>query len=292
SFSLSLIICPLILILTNVHVYSAEKLNIFVSIPPQKFIVDKIAGKYAQTHVLLRQKQNPHTFAPTQNQITKLYTCDIFFTIGIPFEKEIVKILKSLNKNFPIIDTSNGLKKRFIKNHFSYNHTSEKHQSEPDPHVWLSIPLVIKQVETITAALSQLAPEQSDYFKKNSNKLINDFLTANNRIKRKLTPYAGRCVYIYHPSLGYFTDEYGLTQTAIEEGGKKPTPKQISRLAMQIKKKGAKTLFAEPQFDKIHITAIANAVGCNVEIINPMEYDLLKNINSITDKIIKSFKND
>jgi len=274
----------LAIIFFNRSIYSAEKTIIFVSIAPQKYIIDKITADKADVHVLLSQNQNPHTFEPTPSQITKLCQADVFFITGIPFEKNIIKKIKSLNKNILIIDTSEGIKKLSIDHHHSH-----KHEAEPDPHVWLSIPLFVKQVEKTTDTLTKLMPEQSTYFRSNADKLISEFSGLHKLIKKSLAPYKGRAFYIYHPSLGYFANEYGLKQRAVEAGGKKPTAKQISKLALHINSDNVKTIFAQPQFDQTYIKAIAKALGCNVEIINPLEYDVLKNMITIVDKLKKSF---
>ena len=271
-------------------IYSSEKPVIFVSIDPQKYIVDQITANEADVHVLLGSNQNPHSFAPTPNQITKLCTADVLFITGIPFEKNIIKKLKSLNKNILIVDSSAGIKKIDITSHSHHkNHHSHKHEPEPDPHVWLSIPMLVKQIETITETLIKVSPKKSDYFRSNSDNLISEFSGLHKLIKKSLAPYKGRAFYIYHPSLGYFADEYGLVQRAVESGGKKPTSKQIAKLALQISSDKVNIIFAQPQFDQTYVKAVAKSVGCEVEIINPLEYNILKNMNDIVDKLKKSF---
>ena len=284
--------CTFILtfILISGSIQSAENKVIFVSISPQKYIIDKITGNETEVHVLLGTNQNPHTFEPTPSQITKLCESDVFFTTGIPFEKNILKKLNTINKKILIKDTSAGLKKLSIDHDF---HISHKDEIEPDPHVWLAIPLLVKQVEIITNILIELMPDKSSYFRANSDNLIAELSVLHEAVKARLAPFNGRAFYIYHPSLGYFADEYGLIQRAIEKGGKKPTAKQISKLVLQLKADETKTIFAQPQFDKTYINTIAQTIGCNVETIDPLEYDIQKNLMTIAGKMIKSFlKND
>ena len=51
----------------------ASPLQIFVSIPPQKWLVEQVGGKLVSTHVLVDRGQEPHNFEPTPKQVAALF---------------------------------------------------------------------------------------------------------------------------------------------------------------------------------------------------------------------------
>lgn len=53
------------ILLTNQEVVHCAPMEIYVSIPPQKWLSDEIGGSLVTTHVLIDQGQEPHTFDPT-----------------------------------------------------------------------------------------------------------------------------------------------------------------------------------------------------------------------------------
>ena len=58
-----------------------------VSILPQKYFVERIAGDYLQVNVMVPPGMNPATCDLNTGQLKKLYDSDLCFAIGyLPFE--------------------------------------------------------------------------------------------------------------------------------------------------------------------------------------------------------------
>src|SRR6056297_635350 len=90
-------------------------LNIFVSILPQSYFVERITGDFAKINVLVPPGRSPATYDPTPKQVSALGGADLFFTIGVPFENSF---LPSLQGNLPqlrIVDTARGIERRKIQ---------------------------------------------------------------------------------------------------------------------------------------------------------------------------------
>ena len=69
---------------------SAEKLRVFVSIPPQAHFVERVGGAYVDVEVLVASGGSPHSFDPTPRQMAKLSRARIYFAIGVPFEQRFL----------------------------------------------------------------------------------------------------------------------------------------------------------------------------------------------------------
>ncbi len=272
---------------------AAETLEIFVSIPPQAYLAARVGGNHVKVHTLAEKGQDPHTFEPTPKQIIDLGNSDFYFTTGLPFEYRLIKKIKSSSQKLAIIDISQGITKRMMpsdhQKHAERKENSDPHQGEPDPHVWLSPPLLKIMARNIADAITKAAPEYGHEFHDNLAALEKDIDSVHARIKEILGPFSGQTFLVYHPAFGYFGDTYGLHQEAVELEGKSPTPKHLAQFISEARAKNAKIIFVQPQFDKTSAKAIASAIGGAVIEMDSLAYDVLDNLIQMATKIEQSF---
>lgn len=269
---------------------TTDKLQVFTSVIPQKFIVDKIGGERVECSVLVSPGKNPATYQPTPRQIVKLSGADTLFTIGVPFEAAYLdKILSTLD-NLKVIDSSKGIKKRAIEE--GHDHGEEEHSDteELDPHTWLS-PVLSKIIaKNILLSLIESDPEGEEYYTKRFNILIKELDSITEELHIILDPYKGSVVFVYHPSFGYFLDEFGLVQEAVETGGKEPTPRGLEQIITEAKDDGAKIIVVQPEFSIKSAEVIAKAISGTVTTLNPLHLDYIENLRHIALEISKAYK--
>ncbi|MFH1654443.1 MAG: zinc ABC transporter substrate-binding protein, partial [Pseudomonadota bacterium] len=253
---------------------SDKKISVMVSIEPQAYFLKRIGGDLVDVGVLIGSGQSPHTYEPTPRQLAKLSDAKIFFTIGLPFERELTKKISAQMGLLRIIDTSAGIKKRGMNDH-------SHHGEMQDPHVWLDPVLVAVQASTIARELIVLDPKHEAFYIGNLSKFIDDINTVTNEIATELSPYQGKEFYVFHPSFGYFADRFGLKEVAIEIEGKEPSLKQLIESIDEAKKSGAKVIFVEPQFSEKSAKVIASEIDGRVETLDPLAKDYLMNLKEI-----------
>ncbi len=270
------------------------KLPVFVGIPPLAYLVEQIAGPYVEVDVLVQPGQDPHTFEPTPQQIQALGRAKIFFEIGMPFEGVLIQKIKEGNQQLEVVDTTVGIQKRPVdvpcehEGEHAHDHPGEGGQ--PDPHVWLSPPLAVILAKNITATLCRADPTHAEDFEKNLTVLCQKFDTLHAKLKRKLSPYRGRSIYVFHPGFGYFTDTYGLKQEAVEEAGRSPTPKQLHGLIEEARAEGVKTIFTQPQYATQSAQVVAEAIGGRIAIIDGLKKNIIDDVEDIAEKIAGALK--
>ncbi len=270
------------------------KLPVFVGIPPLAYLVEQIAGPYVEVDVLVQPGQDPHTFEPTPQQIQALGRAKIFFEIGMPFEGVLIQKIKEGNQQLEVVDTTVGIQKRRVdvpcehEGAHAQDHPGEGGQ--PDPHVWLSPPLAVIMAKNITAALCRADPLHAADYEKNLTVLCQKFDTLHAKLKRKLAPYRGRSIYVFHPGFGYFTDTYGLKQEAVEEAGRSPTPKQLHGLIKEARAEGVKTIFTQPQYATQSAQVVAEAIGGRIAIIDGLKKNIINDVEDIAEKIEGALK--
>ena len=279
-----------------------EPVNVFVSIMPQKYFVERVGGDLVKPYVLVGPGHSPATYEPSPRQMSELSRAKIFFRIGVPFERSIMPKIESTFENLTVVDTRKGIKLRKAAEEHDHDREEEgrrhgeehgagheaEHEHEagaPDPHIWLDPILVKTQAKTICDALSKLDPEHAGVYAENLKDFQNDLDKINRKISKVLAPMKGQVVFVFHPAYGYFTDRYGLKQTAVETGGRRPTAKQLSALIDRAKHARVTVIFVQPQFDRKNAQAIADAIGGAVVSLDPLSPEYLKNLERMASRI-------
>ncbi len=264
-----------------------------VSILPQAYFVERIAGTRVKALVLVGPGQSPHAYEPTPRQMADLASAPIWLTIGVDFEKALKPKVISLYPKLTIVDTTVGIKYRQLESHHHEGETAEAEHAEesgPDQHVWLGRQAGIAMAGNIRDALSRYDPAGSATYSKNHDAFVKDINAAFDSLKAMLAPLEGKPVFVYHPSFGYFFDEFGIEQEAVETGGKEPTQKALAGLIEEARVDGAKVIFVQAQFPKSAAESVAKAIGGVVESIDPLAPDWLDNIKRIGLALTKAVK--
>ncbi len=271
----------------------AEPLPVFVSIPPQKWLVEQIGGDLVNTQVLLEKGQEPHTYQPSPEKITTLFRSRLYFTIDMPFEREIARKIihkKKTEEGLQLIDTTTGIKKIPIvsssgAHHNHHAHENDQDQEHADPHLWLDPRNGKIMATAIAEALATADPKNTAIYQQN-NKKVNERLTLlHQELRHQLAPFQGASFYVFHPAFGYFAHAYGLHQKAVETEGKAPSPKQLYALVKQAKKDKIKVLFIQPQFDKKNALTVAQAIKGDLVKLDPLTANIEHNLRQMANAI-------
>ncbi|MCC8194334.1 MAG: zinc ABC transporter substrate-binding protein, partial [Deltaproteobacteria bacterium] len=83
---------------------AAAPVAVTVSIPPQKYFVEKIGGDAVSVTVMTAKGQDPHSYEPTAAQMEGISRAELYFTIGVPFETQWVPKFRSLNPTMLVVD--------------------------------------------------------------------------------------------------------------------------------------------------------------------------------------------
>jgi zinc transport system substrate-binding protein len=216
--------------------------------------------------------------------MASLASSPLWLTIGVDFEKALKPKVASLYPKLTIVDTTIGIKYRQLESHRHEGETAEAGHAEesgPDQHVWLGRQSVIAMAGNIRDALSRYDPAGSSTYSKNHDAFVKDINVAFDGLKASLAPLEGKPVFVYHPAFGYFFDEFGIEQEAVETGGKEPTQKALAGLIEEARADGAKVIFVQTQFPVSAAQAVAKAIGGVVEPIDALAPDWLENIKRI-----------
>jgi zinc transport system substrate-binding protein len=269
----------------------AEKdgILIAVSIPPQAWFVSQIAGDKADCITLVPAGQNQHTYEPGPRQIQSLMSADAWILSGAEFEISLRPKVENLFANVLIVDGTQGVQFRFIEAHEhdevnDHNYHSDlvgNSSIELDRHTWLGREPAKILASHIKNTLCALDRKNDDYYQVQYNSLIAMIDIEFDKLKITLAPLKGRSIFVYHPSFGYFLDEFGIYQEAVETGGKEPSVRELNNLITKIDEEKAVAIFVQTQFPTSAAKTLAAAAKLEVISLDPLSYNWLDNIRQI-----------
>lgn len=263
-----------------------EERIITVTIEPQRYFTEAIAGDKFTVVSMVPKGNNPESYDPTPRQLVSLAKSEAYFRIGyIGFEVSWMERLMENAPNVQVYDLSKGIE--FIHEP-GYAHAGHSHAGGVDPHIWNSCLNAKIIAGNIFQALCKLDKENESYYKERYDALIQHIEKVNQAIFEMLkkSDKADRAFMIYHPALSYFARDYGLYQICIEESGKEPSPTHLKKLIETSKQEEVRIIFIQPEFDKRNAEMIAKETGTDIVSINPLSYDWEKEMMHIAKSLV------
>jgi zinc transport system substrate-binding protein len=266
---------------------------IAVSILPQRYFVNRIAGTTVRTLVLVGPGQDPHSYEPSPKQMAELAVAKAWVRSNTDFEIALNPKIKNLYPSLMIVDGTEGVAFRPLEAHHDEGEATDHNDGggiNIDRHTWLGHTNANIMAKHIKDTLVTLFPQNKALYETNYQSLINDIDREFTALKTELAPLKGRTVFVYHPAFGYFLDEFGIHQEAVETGGKEPTAKDLSVLIEKARADKVAAIFVQAQFPVAAAQTVAQAVGAQVLPLDPLAEDWLTNIGVMGKSLMKALK--
>lgn len=279
-----------LIFLLNACVMNTDKNKpiISVSILPQKYFVEKIAGDHFEINVLIPPGASPASYDPSPAQIVELAESEVYFKIGhIEFEKNWLDKISTEYPSLKIIDNSIGVS--LLENqHYDSNHGH--HHGFIEPHTWMSPENVKIVAKSIYEAILKLDSANKSFYTNNYLFFLAEIDSLNQLLSQQLQDIPSRSFIIYHPALTYFAEAYNLNQITIETEGKSPSAFHIKQIIDAAKSQHVKIVFIQKQFDQDKAKTIAQEIDGTVIPIDPLDYDWYNQLLFISNAFIRTPK--
>ena len=267
-----------------------KKINVFVSIAPQRDFVEQVGGDRVAVNVMVGPGQSPELYEPTPRQMARLAEAELYFSIGMPFEASWLPEVRQNNPALKIVACCAELARLAGHGHGGHEHGGHQHgghDSGLDPHVWTDPNNVIAITGLIEASLaSHDAAHAQDY--RRAARIFTEKLRALDRlIAEQTAALKNRLLIVVHPSWGYFAERYGLIQRSIEQDGKEIQGRSLAQLIEFARQRNIKAVFTQPQFNDRAAAVIAAEVGATVYELDPLATGYIENMRAVTGKIVQ-----
>ncbi len=277
----ALILCLILIFVLSAcsDIKKNDKLTVAVSIPPQAHFVKAVCKDKAEVITLIPAGASAESYEMSPKEITAFNQSDIYFSIGVPAEKN--GILTHTNKNTKLFDLTLSVDEKL---------PIVKIGDERDPHIWLSPKRVMLMIEEIEQQLSNIDPENSEFYKTNAENYINKLINLDKQIQKLFTEKKEKVFYISHPSYGYLAADYGLSMISLENNGHEATPKDLTEIINSSAKSGNRVIFCQEEASKKQAELVAKEIGGRVEVLKPLSYDYTKELLRAATLIAEAMK--
>ncbi len=257
---------------------ASNKLGVAVTLLPYADFVRQIGGDKVDITVMVPPGANPHSYEPMTSQMVALSKAKVYVKVGTPIEFELTWMDKLVQQNphMLVINGSTGI---------DLINSADPDTPGMDPHVWTS-PVNAKVIaQNICSGLSLADPANASYYQANRDSYLSKLGDLDSYIKGKFAGRTVRYFLIYHPSFGYFAEEYNLTQLSIEFEGKEPTPQGIQQCIDLAKQYDLNYVFIEPQYPLQYAQTIADATGGKTALANDLPQNYIDSMRSLANAI-------
>ncbi|MEM7027559.1 MAG: zinc ABC transporter substrate-binding protein [Pseudomonadota bacterium] len=268
----------LIFLFTTHSVLAQEKLQIIVSILPQKFFVEQITNDEADVYVMVTAGDSPATYEPKPSQMALISRADFYFSIGVPFEQAWMERIRKLNPDMKIVQT--GIE----TDHEPTHHHSHDHAD--DPHIWTN-PENVKEIsQKIVDALITSRPNRTDTYRKRLKEFNTKLTKLDEFIKSKTASLSKRTLIVTHPSWDFYANRYGLKQVSIEQKGKTIKAASLKNMIEYANTNDIRAIFGQPQFSNKSADILASEINAKIYILDPLAYDYINKMREMTNIIV------
>jgi zinc transport system substrate-binding protein len=272
---------------------AGQPLQVVVSILPQQYWVERVAGPRVQVLTLVQPGDNEATYSPGPATLAALDGARAWFTMGVHFELAWLERITRDRPGMEIVPLYVGLPLRRVEaglptsgglppaGGHAHSHDHD-HAGLPDPHTWTDPRLAARMVQRIAETLARLDPEGAELYAARSQALQDELFALHEEIAARLAPVRGGTFAVFHPSWGYFADAYGLYQLPIETGGREPGPRGLAEVIRRGREAGVRVVFVQQQFSQRSALAVAQALGAKVVEADPLALDYIDNLRAVS----------
>lgn len=275
----------------------SDKMKVAVSIVPQRTFVEAVAGDLVEVVVMIPPGYSPANYQPSPKEIASLEESQVYFYLDVQAEQNIMEAIQS--DTLKLVDLAETVDAQYPARFFEEDQDheddgDEDHDSEDehdhdhsgrDPHIWLSPKRVMVMVEMIRDELMLMDPDNAQVYQENAKEFLADLQALDQEFQGIFQETQAKTFLIYHPSYGYFAEDYGLNMVAIEDEGKEATIQGMEAIIELAKSKNIHVIFYQEEFDSQQAEIIAKEIqGVTVEI-SPLSGDYLSSMRHMASEL-------
>ena len=251
----------------------SKGLRVVTTFLPITLFTRAVAGDCAQVTALIASNAGPHDFQAKPGDLAALRQAKVLVKNGLEVEAFLSKLVVSAeNPALITIDSSRGVATLDSVEEAGHHRGHAHDHGAVNPHIWLDPLRAVQQVETIRDGLVKADPSCAEGYKRNAEAYTTQLKALNAEIAGQLKPYRGKSFVAFHDFAPYFAERYGLTANYLVDVPElNPSPADLQRVALEVKKSQLKALLSEPQEGNRSFNALASDLGVTISVFDPME---------------------
>lgn len=250
-----------------------------VSIIPEAAFVQEITGNLVTVITVIPPGYSPGNYEPNAKTMEDITKASVYFTIGVPTEAG--NILPNIS-NVPMVHLEDIVSQAYPDRTFS--------DGGRDPHIWLSTKRAIVMVNAIEAKLSELDPDNASIYKANADAFITNIEAVDAQIENIFSDITMNKFIVYHPSYGYFAEDYGLDMIALQQNGKEATAPHLQDVIDIANQYNIHQVFIQAEIDSTQVISFADEIHAQVVTLYPLSDQYCDNLINMANAIKGALK--
>ena len=299
------------------HAAQGGPLRVLVTVEPQAWLVEQVAGPLAQVTVMVPPGADPHTFEPRPSQMAEVARGDLYLSLGLEFEAVWLPRFLAASPGLRVVAMDAGITKLPMPAHGHEHSEAEEHGHDhpegeahghdhdhpegeahghdhgheaglPDPHVWLAPELMQAMAVATRDALTQADPANAQAYAAGCEAAVAKARAVHDDIAALFAGLTERRFMVFHPSWGYFAKEFGLVQMPVEGHGSEPGPRTMMQLVAEAREHGVRVVFVSPQFSQRSAGVVAQELGGALVEADPLARDWDANLRAVAQRMARA----
>ena len=204
-----------------------------------------VCGERANVTMLLAPGAESHDFEATLSEIAKIAEAELFVYVGGESEewtKDVFEAVESVGERVNSLRTID-LVETLVEGKGHSSHDGHDHDShEVDEHIWTSIPNAVTIIGEIARRMSEISPENSEYFENRASEYISELEQIDSEILSLVNSAERRTIIVADRfPLRYFAERYGIEYYAAFDGcssDTEPTLAMVNFLVERVRDAG------------------------------------------------------
>lgn len=269
----------------------AGQVRVIGTIPDYAALAKEIGGNRVDAQSLIKGTQDPHYADALPSHIMRLNRADLLISTGLGLESGWLPALLNNARNKAIMPGSSGYMEA---SHFvelkdvpqKIDRSMGDVHPGGNPHFYTAPAELFKIAEEIKNRLVQLDPEGRDHYEKRWEAFSAKYSAKMDEWQKKIEPFKGTRVVVYHESWVYLLDWLGFEKVAALEPkpGIPPSAGHVASILREIENQNVKFLLQEIY----HPTSLSRRFakkGRVKLIVLPSMTGAEKNTDSVFDKL-------
>ncbi len=273
----------LLLLLLCSHAAAAAPAVVASIVPVHALVAGVMAG-VGEPHLLMPGGASPHDYSLRPSDARALQQAQVVFWVGPALETVLERPLAAAPdaRTVALLEApeltlwprrEGGVWETDDEAH--HDHGTTEHDA-PDPHVWLDPDNAVAMVRQIAVVLSEIDPDHAGTYRANAGALMEGIAALDAELGAALAPVRETPFVVFHDAYQYLERHYGLaTAGAIAvDPESRPGARRVREIRALIEARGARCLFAEPQFRPALVEVLVADTGVATGMLDPLGAEL------------------
>ncbi len=222
-------------------------------------MVREVGGDKVESISLTKPGAEIHGYAPTPSDLIQASKADVIFENGMNLELWTEKLKASI-PDVPVVTISEGVQ--------VINIAEDAYAGKPNPHAWMSPAQGLIYVENIRRELTELVPEEAEYFAAQAEVYSTKISAIGERLDTAMAtlPENNRALVTCEGAFSYLANDYNLEEIylwAINSDAQ-GTPQQVAKVIKIVEERGIPAVFCESTVEPRLQNEVANATDAHL----------------------------